>query len=92
MTAVFASLRPDWMDAASCRAEGVDPDWFFGDRNDHASRARAKAVCATCPVKAECLQFALSAPSSSFYDFGIWAGTTAGERELIRRGRRTVAS
>lgn len=40
----------------------------------------AKQICATCPVKDECLQYALRHES-----FGIWGGKTERERKRIRR-------
>lgn len=51
----------DWREFAACR--DVDPEWFFplGDRWSDADRpGRAKAVCAACPVRAECLADALA--------------------------------
>jgi hypothetical protein len=41
--------------------------------------ARAKALCATCPVQPECLKFAVDLEPSD----GIWGGTTFEERLLI---------
>src|SRR5688572_33406469 len=70
-------IRPDsigvetWRDAAACRS--IDPDLFFpigttGTALDHI--AAAKAVCTSCPVKAECLDFALETNQDS----GVWGG------------------
>ena len=41
----------------------------------------AKAVCEQCPVKTECLQFALETNQDS----GIWGGTSEEERRRLRR-------
>lgn len=41
----------------------------------------AKAICATCPVIAECLDYALSAGERH----GVWGGLTEAERERLRR-------
>jgi WhiB family transcriptional regulator, redox-sensing transcriptional regulator len=43
--------------------------------------AKAKAICATCQVRRECLAFALGTGQS----YGIWAGTTEHERATVRR-------
>lgn len=54
---------------------------FFPDREDAAAVGRAKAVCSTCPVAAECLSWALETNQPD----GIWGGHTAKERRAIRR-------
>jgi WhiB family redox-sensing transcriptional regulator len=83
-------IRPDsigvetWRDAAACRS--IDPDLFFpigttGTALDHI--AAAKAVCGACPVKAECLEFALETNQDS----GVWGGASEEERRQIRRAR-----
>jgi WhiB family redox-sensing transcriptional regulator len=59
--------RPEaWKAQAACR--GKDPELFFPTQGDHAPEA--KALCASCPVQAECLNYALVAAE----DFGIWGG------------------
>ena len=73
-----------WRDAAACRS--VEPDLFFpigttGTALDHI--ASAKAVCATCPVSPECLEFALETNQDS----GVWGGTSEEERRQLRRAR-----
>ncbi len=69
-----------WQARGNC--VGVDPDLFFPERGE--SVAEAKAVCATCVVRAECLAFALEHNER----FGIWGGLSARERRAIRRARR----
>jgi WhiB family redox-sensing transcriptional regulator len=44
--------------------------------------ARARAVCAGCPVQADCRAYALSQPDTLA---GIWAGTSQRQRSKIRR-------
>lgn len=44
----------------------------------------AKALCATCPVKVDCLKYAMSLPQS--VDYGLWGGLTRHERNKIRSG------
>jgi WhiB family redox-sensing transcriptional regulator len=45
--------------------------------------AEAKAVCAACPVRRECLAFALRTEQVH----GIWGGTTPDERAIARRSQ-----
>ena len=42
---------------------------------------RAKAVCAQCPVRSECLKYAMD----SGLDYGVFGGTTAHERRQLSR-------
>jgi WhiB family redox-sensing transcriptional regulator len=42
---------------------------------------RARAVCADCGVRKECLEFALTTNQ----DCGVWGGTSEEERRDIRR-------
>jgi WhiB family redox-sensing transcriptional regulator len=74
--------RPAWMKRAACRGE--DPALFFPTRGvNAATMAKTRAICASCPVRAECLDYARVTVDT----MGVWGGTT--ERE--RRGMRVVA-
>ncbi len=70
-----------WRDDAACR--GADSNLFIPDRgaNGVAAVEKALAICATCTVRAECLEEALSRPEL----LGVWGGKTAVERRQIRR-------
>lgn len=46
----------------------------------------ATALCAKCPVREECLEYALERN----IDHGIWGGESARERRKIRRQRRAA--
>lgn len=74
-----------WRDEAVCA--GVDSEMFFPDTASGIKTARR--ICAPCPVKAECLAFALERDP-----WGVWAGTTRRERRELRRdeprGRRAL--
>jgi WhiB family transcriptional regulator, redox-sensing transcriptional regulator len=50
---------------------------------DRAQLAAAKAVCARCPVQAECLGHALASGPVH----GIWGGMSEEERRLLRQRR-----
>ncbi len=87
MTATWGGAS--WRFAGACRS--ADPDLFFpvsGTRRAEKQIARAKAVCSGCPVRLECLEFALS---QSHID-GIWGGTTLEDRRRDRRRRRRAAA
>lgn len=68
----------DWHQSAAC-ADGVDPDLFFPEVPGLAGN-KAKAVCQACPVREECLDYALRHPV-----LGIWGGTTEPQRVNMRK-------
>lgn len=83
---VPAGLNRDrpWVRRALCM--GADPELFFPDGTGAPAlrdEARAKAICAGCPVRSDCLEWALGVGEAE----GIWGGTTPYERRLLRRGR-----
>lgn len=64
---------------------GLNPDLFFPGRGETAVVAEAKAVCAGCEVREQCLAYALANREKH----GIWGGTSEGERRRLLRVRRT---
>jgi WhiB family transcriptional regulator, redox-sensing transcriptional regulator len=81
-------LFRDWRERAACR--GTDPELFFPTRNigvsDGGSQYQkdinaAKAVCAGCPVRKECLDFA----DATHQEDGIWGGINFKEKPKARR-------
>lgn len=74
----------NWDDEAGCR--GIDPDVFFPDRPSDLALA-AKAICRGCPVRTQCLEFALA----TRLDHGVWGGLTEVERRSLRRSRQRRA-
>lgn len=63
--------RPSWWADAACRGVGVDV--FFPERGQ--STAPAKALCAGCSVRSDCMAEA----SANDERWGIWAGLPAGK-------------
>ena len=73
--------RPDttWMDHAACL--GMDPELFHPRRGE--STKPAKAVCATCPVQTDCLQWALKTRQH----WGVWGGRSIANGRLDKGTR-----
>ena len=73
-----------WSRAACSTA---DPELFFPISSSGPSRrhvARAKAICAGCEIRRECLKYALDAGPVQ----GVWGGMTEAERQLLRQRTR----
>lgn len=69
-----------WMKLGQCR--DLATDVFFADACDAAATAKvAQAICSICPVKAECLDYAIRHGC----EYGIWGGVTAYARKDLRR-------
>ena len=69
-----------WKVAGACRFASTD--LFFPASDTEAGPA--KAVCESCRVQVECLEYALSVREPE----GIWGGRTFAERRSILRRRR----
>jgi WhiB family transcriptional regulator, redox-sensing transcriptional regulator len=77
--------QESWQAAAACL--GSDPELFFpvsGSGKCLEQIAQAKAVCAGCPVRRECLGFAQRTGQAH----GVWGGLTEQERAQVKRARR----
>jgi len=85
----MAEARLDkWWSGGACAS--ADPELFFPISDSGPSRrqaARAKAVCAACPVLRNCLAYALGRGHLT----GIWGGTTEEERQALRSPRAASA-
>lgn len=80
MTDRTAAPVADWRSRAACR--DVEPDTFFPASDRGPEVARAKAVCAGCPVRSACLDEALHRVPE-----GTAGGLTAAERRTLLRTR-----
>lgn len=74
-----------WPRRAACR--DIDTEMFFPVSASAAAADPAKRVCSRCPVKPDCLAYALALGD----DWGVWGGTDPGDRRRIRAGRLTPA-
>lgn len=73
-------LPPGWVRDAVCAQ--TDPELFFPEKG--GSTAAAKRVCAGCPVRAECLAYAIEHGER----FGIWGGKSERQRRAIAKQQR----
>ena len=71
--------RDWWQDAECLHYSGLVD--FFPARGESARDA--KAVCARCPVREECLEYALQWEPLC----GVWGGLSERERRQLRRQR-----
>ena len=67
----------DWRDEALCAQ--TDPEAFYPEKGD--SVRDAKRTCLSCPVRAECLEYALDRGER----FGVWGGMSERERRRLKR-------
>lgn len=80
----------DWQLEGSCR--GASSAVFFHPERERGRararrEARAKAICAHCPVVDKCRDHALAVREP----YGVWGGLSESEREtIIRTERRAV--
>jgi len=78
-------MNTSWREFARCR--GVDPEVFYPVSDDDDAADEAKSICALCPVREPCLEYALSTREKN----GVWGGLTERERRRVLRRRRKTA-
>lgn len=71
---------PQWTDTPACA--GTDTEmWFVEDnKRDYSEVNLLKRICAGCPVKQQCLEYALHNSVQ-----GFWAGTVPRHRNRLRK-------
>lgn len=75
-------MGSEWMANGKCR--DYAPETFFP--RDGIGVIVAQRICATCPVAAECLEYALE----NHVDHGVWGGKSERERRRLLRERRRI--
>lgn len=71
-----------WRDDAACRDE--DPDLFFPIGTSGPAllqEEEAKTVCRRCPVREQCLRWAMETEQG----LGVWGGLGEAERRKLKR-------
>lgn len=77
----FALLNTEaWVEQAVCAS--TDPEQFFPEKGNR--NREAKQMCAQCPVRKDCLGYALDRNEQH----GIWGGYSDRERRQLRRDKR----
>lgn len=74
---------PAWMSKAAC--VGMDPELFYLDKSaPFATSARqiVKETCAACPVREDCLNYAIDNGET----WGIWSGRSFSTSARPKRG------
>lgn len=74
---LFGSVEEEWQEQALCAQ--TDPEAFFPEKG--GSTREAKRICQACPVRDDCLEFALEHDER----FGIWGGLSERERRRLKR-------
>jgi len=77
-------METEWMQRGLCRE--IPPAVFFP--SDGVGVEAARRICANCPVKEPCLEYALAFR----IDHGVWGGCSERERRRILKRRRTGAA
>jgi WhiB family redox-sensing transcriptional regulator len=81
-----SAVLGDWATNPQRACAGADPEAWFPETG--ASNRAAKQLCASCVVQVECRGYAIRAEP---HVYGIWGGTTEGQRMRLRRERRAAA-
>lgn len=76
---LFRITNGEWTQEALCREVGETNLWF-PDKGESSREARR--VCLGCPVRVECLQYALD----NNEHWGIFGGFTERDRKKLMRG------
>lgn len=81
-------MSAHWLTSKERACDGEPAETFItpGDDDDEPPypSPRARGLCAICPVRVDCLQFAID----NQIEFGVWGGLSAFQREQITRKQR----
>jgi WhiB family redox-sensing transcriptional regulator len=78
--AAGSSRSTEWMSLGICR--NFAPEVFFPA--DGAGVEKARKICAVCPVKEHCLEYAVSEQ----IEHGVWGGMSERARRRLKSFRR----
>lgn len=86
-----------WRKRALCRVMGTHPSVFYPEKGPRPVRgpgadtramvAQARKICDLCPVRIDCLEFAML---DGQWWWGVWGGLTARERRKLRSRWKTL--
>ena len=84
---MHGDLTRGWQFAAACRGADATlffaPNYFEKREEKDAREAQAKVLCARCPVREPCLEYALRIRDPH----GVWGGLNELERRRLVRTR-----
>jgi WhiB family transcriptional regulator, redox-sensing transcriptional regulator len=84
---VTSEWEMGWQHRAACRGEDAEmffaPNYFERKEEKEGREVQAKTICARCPVRDECLEYALR----NREPHGIWGGLNESERKSLIRSR-----
>lgn len=80
-----------WASDAACLNQDTEKFYALGGvtgwHESNPQKMEALAVCARCPVREDCLEWAIEQRE----DYGIWGGLDEVERRKMRRQRERAA-
>lgn len=92
MTWLDEIRKQEWRKEAACKGKTelfFPPDVSRDDSkktkaNKEAAQLQAMSICASCPVREPCFDFAMRKPEGH----GVWAGTSIADRRRLTYQRR----
>jgi WhiB family transcriptional regulator, redox-sensing transcriptional regulator len=75
----IADFVPEVQFSGRAACSGTDPNCFFPEQGQWGNLAMAQRICAGCPIKTECREWAIE----NHEVYGIWGGTTYRQRQQI---------
>jgi WhiB family redox-sensing transcriptional regulator len=86
-----AGTETEWQRHGLCRADDgsvfFPPNHFEHKSEREAREAKAKAICVGCPVRLQCLEWALATREPH----GVWGGRSESERKQLLHGKRRAS-
>ena len=76
----------EWWNYAACMDHPQADDWFAEGARGAEEASRAISLCNRCPVRTDCLAYAMGHPEVE----GIWGGLTRPQRRQLAAGVSVV--
>lgn len=85
MKTLIEVVNQEWRDQAACARPDIPTESFYPVKGKDGNEA--KAICEACPVRSECLEYAITNNEA----IGVWGGASRTERRRIVRERAKAA-
>lgn len=79
LVAIIGFAEQPWIDQAACRSTTTPDQWF--PEPGHGVKDDVRALCHGCPVRFECLDYAVTWKIR----YGVWGGLSFTERRRLHR-------